>query len=42
MPGVAGFVGASSMERIPVERAITETVREFKSISIGSEAHVRI
>jgi predicted TIM-barrel enzyme len=42
VPGVVGFVGASSMERIPVERAITSTVREFKSISIRSEAHVRI
>ena len=29
---VDGFVGASSMERLPTERAITETVREFKTI----------
>jgi predicted TIM-barrel enzyme len=27
-----GFVGASSIERIPVERAVKETVEEFKSI----------
>ena len=26
-----GFVGASSMERLPVETAITETMRGFKS-----------
>lgn len=28
--GVAGFFGASSMERLPTERAITEQVQEFK------------
>jgi predicted TIM-barrel enzyme len=28
--GVAGFFGASSMERLPTETAITETVRRFK------------
>jgi predicted TIM-barrel enzyme len=27
-----GFVGASSMERLPVETAITATIREFKSL----------
>jgi predicted TIM-barrel enzyme len=32
LPEVDGFVGASSMERIPTERAISETVKEFKSI----------
>lgn len=26
-----GFVGASSIERIPIERAVTETVRKYKS-----------
>ena len=31
--GVAGFFGASSMERLPTETAITERVREFKSIA---------
>jgi len=25
------FVGASSVERIPIERAVTETVRAFKT-----------
>jgi len=34
MPGVHGFYGASSMERLPVERAITEQVEKFKSIKI--------
>jgi len=29
-----GFVGASSIERLPVERAVTSTVREFKSYSL--------
>jgi predicted TIM-barrel enzyme len=31
--GVAGFFGASSMERLPTEVAITETMRRFKAIS---------
>jgi predicted TIM-barrel enzyme len=30
--GVVGFFGASSMERLPTEVALTETVRRFKSI----------
>lgn len=30
--GVAGFYGASSMERLPVERAIAENVREFAAV----------
>jgi predicted TIM-barrel enzyme len=30
--GVAGFFGASSMERLPTEVAITETMRRFKAI----------
>ena len=29
-----GFVGASSMERLPVETAITETIRSFKDIPL--------
>jgi predicted TIM-barrel enzyme len=33
--GVAGFFGASSMERLPAERAITEQTRKFKSIAPG-------
>ncbi|KAJ9147046.1 hypothetical protein P3X46_029251 [Hevea brasiliensis] len=32
--GVHGFYGASSMERIPVEQAITSTMQQYKSISI--------
>jgi predicted TIM-barrel enzyme len=31
--GVAGFFGASSMERLPTETAITDRVRQFKSIA---------
>jgi predicted TIM-barrel enzyme len=30
--GVVGFFGASSMERLPTERAITDTVARFKAI----------
>jgi predicted TIM-barrel enzyme len=37
--GIAGFFGASSMERLPVERAITEQVRSFKSLSIERSSH---
>ena len=32
MPEVNGFYGATSMERLPVERAITEQVREFTQL----------
>ena len=32
--GVAGFFGASSMERLPSERAITENMRRFKEIAL--------
>jgi predicted TIM-barrel enzyme len=32
--GVAGFFGASSMERLPTERAIAAQVAEFKSLGI--------
>ena len=31
--GIAGFFGASSVERLPTEIAITEQVRQFKGIS---------
>lgn len=31
---VSGFVGASSIERIPVERAVKETVEAFKSVPL--------
>ena len=30
-----GFVGASSIERIPVEKAIKRVLQEFKSISLN-------
>jgi len=30
--GVAGFFGASSIERLPTEIAITACVRQFKAI----------
>jgi predicted TIM-barrel enzyme len=33
--GVAGFYGASSMERLPVEIAITENVRRFKTLRVS-------
>lgn len=32
MPGIAGFYGASSAERLPVERAITAQVAAFKGL----------
>jgi predicted TIM-barrel enzyme len=33
--GVCGFFGASSIERLPTERAITEQVRSFKNVKIA-------
>jgi predicted TIM-barrel enzyme len=33
--GVVGFFGASSMERLPTEVAMTENMRRFKSITTG-------
>jgi len=33
VPGIHGFYGASSMERLPVETALTEQVRTFKKIA---------
>jgi predicted TIM-barrel enzyme len=35
--GVCGFFGASSIERLPAERAITEQVRKFKSLDLHTE-----
>ena len=32
--GIAGFFGASSVERLPAERAITEQVQKFKSLPL--------
>ena len=34
--GVVGFFGASSVERLPTEVAITEQVRKFKSMRVSS------
>jgi predicted TIM-barrel enzyme len=33
VPGIHGFYGASSMERLPVETALTEQTRAFKKIT---------
>ncbi|MCX8025189.1 MAG: phosphoenolpyruvate hydrolase family protein [Thermanaerothrix sp.] len=35
MPGVVGFFGASSIERLPVERAIRTQVEAFKSLTLA-------
>jgi len=35
MPGIVGFFGASSIERLPTERAITAQVEAFKSLSLA-------
>jgi len=35
--GVHGFYGASSMERLPVERAITETMKAYKAIKLKGD-----
>jgi len=35
--GVAGFFGASSMERLPTEVAITEQVRRFKKLKVSTK-----
>ena len=32
--GIAGFFGASSMERLPVETALAQQARDFKSLSL--------
>ena len=32
--GISGFYGASSMERLPVEPAIEERVRQFTELSL--------
>jgi len=34
MPGINGFYGASSMERLPVERAIKDQVSKFKRMKL--------
>ena len=35
--GIAGFFGASSMERLPTEVAMTENMKRFKSINVQAE-----
>lgn len=35
MPGIAGFYGASSAERLPTERAIREQVAAFKGLELA-------
>jgi predicted TIM-barrel enzyme len=36
MPGIVGFYGASSAERLPTERAIKEQVESFKSLKLAA------
>jgi predicted TIM-barrel enzyme len=38
MPGIAGFFGASSIERLPTERAIRGQVEEFKGLKLAAAA----
>ena len=35
MPGIVGFFGASSIERLPTERAITGQVKAFKGLNLS-------
>ena len=35
LPGSVGFFGASSIERLPTERAITDQVRTFKTLELA-------
>jgi len=36
MPGIAGFFGASSIERLPTERAIRGQVQDFKALRLAT------
>lgn len=38
VPGLAGFFGASSVERLPTEVAITGCVKQFKSLKVFPQA----
>src|SRR3954467_7691039 len=38
-PGCHGFYGASSMERLPTERALTDTTRRFMQLTRQPNAH---
>jgi predicted TIM-barrel enzyme len=42
MPGVHGFFGASSIERLPTERAIKGQVQEFKRLSVATREPVAV
>ena len=35
MPGISGFFGASSIERLPTERAIQSQVEAFKRLKLA-------
>lgn len=35
MPGIVGFYGASSAERLPTERAITAQTEAFKALKLA-------
>jgi predicted TIM-barrel enzyme len=37
--GIVGFYGASSMERLPTERALSDTVRRFKALRVKQGEH---
>ncbi|GAK65429.1 TIM-barrel enzyme family protein [Moesziomyces antarcticus] len=37
VPGLAGFYGASSMERLPVETALEESMQGFKNLKVASK-----
>ena len=37
MPGIDGFFGASSIERLPTERAITGQVEDFKGLKLAAD-----
>ena len=39
--GIVGFFGASSMERLPTETAMTENMRRFKAIPVQSTRRER-
>ncbi|APZ93593.1 phosphoenolpyruvate hydrolase family protein [Fuerstiella marisgermanici] len=41
IPEVDGFYGASSMERLPTETAITEQVKEFTELKLGGASDPR-
>ena len=42
LPGIAGFFGASSIERLPTERAIRSQVERFKSLTLAPQSPSRI